>query len=165
MHRLWRIRRLVKINFQQVRIFLPFASPPFPSLFFVKVFRFFSLRPASRHVHTYLWDIIFHDIYILMDRIISGWMRGLGRRKKQRHNFERHSAVASPFLLRFLWSYTAASNKITVAAGDGIGPEITNSTLAILEAAQAGLKYDFIEVGEKVYLSGETSGISPVRLL
>lgn len=51
-----------------------------------------------------------------------------------------------------------------MAAGDGIGPEITDSTLAILNAAGAGLKYDFIEVGEKVYLSGETSGISQVRI-
>jgi isocitrate dehydrogenase len=50
--------------------------------------------------------------------------------------------------------------RITVAKGDGIGPEIMDATLAILEAAGAGLSYDFIEVGEKVYLSGNTAGIS-----
>jgi isocitrate dehydrogenase len=50
--------------------------------------------------------------------------------------------------------------RITVAKGDGIGPEIMEATLAILEAAGAGLTYDFIEVGEKVYLSGNTAGIS-----
>ncbi|NBX19784.1 MAG: NADP-dependent isocitrate dehydrogenase, partial [Bacteroidia bacterium] len=49
---------------------------------------------------------------------------------------------------------------ITIAYGDGIGPEIMEATLAILEAAGAGLTYDFIEVGEKVYLSGNTAGIS-----
>ncbi len=49
--------------------------------------------------------------------------------------------------------------KITVAKGDGIGPEIMDATLRILEAAEARIEYEFIEVGEKVYLSGNTSGI------
>jgi isocitrate dehydrogenase len=48
---------------------------------------------------------------------------------------------------------------ITVAYGDGIGPEIMEATLRILEAAGAQLKIDTIEVGEKVYLRGNTSGI------
>lgn len=52
------------------------------------------------------------------------------------------------------------TNRITVAYGDGIGPEIMNATLRILDAAGAGLEYDIIEIGEKVYLSGNTSGIS-----
>ena len=51
--------------------------------------------------------------------------------------------------------------KITIAKGDGIGPEIMNATLAILNAAGAEIEYDEIEVGEKVYLSGNSSGISP----
>ena len=50
--------------------------------------------------------------------------------------------------------------KITVAKGDGIGPEIMNATLNILKAAQADIEVDEIEVGEQVYLSGNTSGIS-----
>ncbi|MDP4953553.1 MAG: isocitrate/isopropylmalate family dehydrogenase, partial [Flavobacteriales bacterium] len=50
--------------------------------------------------------------------------------------------------------------KITIAKGDGIGPEIMDATLRILKAAGAELEYDEIEVGEKVYLSGNTSGIS-----
>ncbi len=49
---------------------------------------------------------------------------------------------------------------ITVAYGDGIGPEIMTSTLKILEAGGAQLDIDVIEIGEKVYLSGNTSGIS-----
>ncbi len=48
---------------------------------------------------------------------------------------------------------------ITVAKGDGIGPEIMESTLAILKAAEARLEYEEIEIGEKQYLSGKTSGI------
>ncbi|MEZ4755966.1 MAG: NADP-dependent isocitrate dehydrogenase [Flavobacteriales bacterium] len=51
------------------------------------------------------------------------------------------------------------SKRITVAAGDGIGPEITQAVLRVLEAANCGLEYDHIEVGEKVYLSGNSSGI------
>jgi isocitrate dehydrogenase len=50
---------------------------------------------------------------------------------------------------------------ITVAYGDGIGPEIMAATLQILEAAGAGLEIESIEVGEKVYRKGNTSGIEP----
>ena len=50
--------------------------------------------------------------------------------------------------------------RITIAKGDGIGPEIMDATLRILEAAGAQLEYDEIEVGEKVYLSGNTAGIA-----
>ena len=48
---------------------------------------------------------------------------------------------------------------ITVAYGDGIGPEIMTETLKILAAAGAQLDIDVIDVGEKVYLAGHTSGI------
>lgn len=50
---------------------------------------------------------------------------------------------------------------ITVANGDGIGPEIMAATLQILEAAGARLAIETIEIGEKVYLSGNTAGIAP----
>jgi isocitrate dehydrogenase len=50
--------------------------------------------------------------------------------------------------------------RITIAKGDGIGPEIMEATLSILEAAGAQIQIDEIEVGEKVYLSGNTAGIS-----
>jgi isocitrate dehydrogenase len=49
---------------------------------------------------------------------------------------------------------------ITVAHGDGIGPEIMAATLLILEAAGAPLDIETIEVGEKVYVSGNTSCIN-----
>jgi len=48
---------------------------------------------------------------------------------------------------------------ITVAMGDGIGPEIMESVLAILEAAKAPVNPHFISIGESVYLSGYPSGI------
>ena len=51
-------------------------------------------------------------------------------------------------------------DRITIAKGDGIGPEIMDATLQILTAAGAQLEYDEIEVGENVYLSGNSSGIS-----
>lgn len=50
--------------------------------------------------------------------------------------------------------------KITVAKGDGIGPEIMDATLRILMAAGAQIEIEEIEVGEKVYLAGNTAGIA-----
>jgi isocitrate dehydrogenase len=50
---------------------------------------------------------------------------------------------------------------ITVANGDGIGPEIMDATLRILEAAGAPLDIERIDIGEKVYLAGNSSGIEP----
>ena len=50
---------------------------------------------------------------------------------------------------------------ITVARGDGIGPEIMDAALRVLEAAGARLAIEEIEIGEKVYLGGDTSGIRP----
>jgi isocitrate dehydrogenase len=50
-------------------------------------------------------------------------------------------------------------NRITIAKGDGIGPEIMDATLKVLKAAGAALEYDEIQIGEQVYLNGNTSGI------
>jgi len=55
----------------------------------------------------------------------------------------------------------ANKTPITVAHGDGIGPEIMNATLQILEAAGAALDIETIEIGEKVYLRGNSAGIEP----
>lgn len=54
-----------------------------------------------------------------------------------------------------------SKRKITVAYGDGIGPEIMKATLAILDAAGAQIEIDIIEIGEQVYLKGISSGIEP----
>ncbi len=50
---------------------------------------------------------------------------------------------------------------ITVAYGDGIGPEIMEATLHIIKAAGARIEIEPIEVGEKVYLRGISAGIEP----
>lgn len=50
---------------------------------------------------------------------------------------------------------------ITVAHGDGIGPEIMAATLHILLEAGAGLEIETIDIGEKVYLAGNSAGIEP----
>lgn len=51
--------------------------------------------------------------------------------------------------------------RITIAKGDGIGPEIMDAVLSILKAANAPLEFDEITVGEQAYKAGHTSGITP----
>ena len=50
---------------------------------------------------------------------------------------------------------------ITVAHGDGIGPEIMNATLEVLNAAGAQIEPDIIQIGKDVYERGHSSGIEP----
>ena len=54
-----------------------------------------------------------------------------------------------------------AGTPITVATGDGIGPEIMDATLQILKQAGARIEIETIEVGEKVYQRGISVGIEP----
>ncbi|MGF1580482.1 MAG: NADP-dependent isocitrate dehydrogenase [Gemmataceae bacterium] len=53
----------------------------------------------------------------------------------------------------------SSQHRITVAKGDGIGPEITSAVMDILQAANVPLEYDQIDIGESVYLRGVSSGI------
>ncbi|MCC7497715.1 MAG: NADP-dependent isocitrate dehydrogenase [Bryobacterales bacterium] len=55
----------------------------------------------------------------------------------------------------------AQRTPITVAKGDGIGPEIMDATLHILREAGAALDIEEIEIGEKVFLRGNSAGIEP----
>jgi isocitrate dehydrogenase len=48
---------------------------------------------------------------------------------------------------------------ITVAKGDGIGPEIMDATLHILKEAGAHISIEEVEIGEKVYLAGHPTGM------
>jgi isocitrate dehydrogenase len=48
---------------------------------------------------------------------------------------------------------------IAVAPGDGVGPEITDAVLRVLNAAGAPLRYDKVEMGRSAYERGVTSGI------
>ena len=54
-----------------------------------------------------------------------------------------------------------ATARVTLASGDGIGPEITDAVLRVLRAADAPLEFDPIDIGESVYLAGHSSGIAP----
>jgi isocitrate dehydrogenase len=54
----------------------------------------------------------------------------------------------------------AGKTKITVAYGDGIGPEIMQATIDILIAAGAQIETEVIEIGEKVFRKGISTGIS-----
>lgn len=49
---------------------------------------------------------------------------------------------------------------ITVAFGDGIGPEIMNAVMYLLKEAEAPIRIETIEIGEKLYNKKYTSGIS-----
>jgi len=55
----------------------------------------------------------------------------------------------------------ATNTPITVAHGDGIGPEIMAATLHILQEAGAAIDIEEIEIGEKVYLRGISAGVEP----
>ncbi len=50
---------------------------------------------------------------------------------------------------------------VTVAYGDGIGPEIMEATLRIIKAGGANLDLETITIGESVFKKGITSGIEP----
>lgn len=65
---------------------------------------------------------------------------------QQQRDGERQSRVAVP---------------VTIARGDGIGPEIMDATLRVLEAAGARLVIEEVEIGEAVYARGHTAGIEP----
>ncbi|GAA0587850.1 NADP-dependent isocitrate dehydrogenase [Caenispirillum bisanense] len=56
---------------------------------------------------------------------------------------------------------TPAPIPVTVAHGDGIGPEIMAATLQVLEASGAPLAPEVIDIGEAVYRSGYSAGIRP----
>ncbi len=59
---------------------------------------------------------------------------------------------------------TRTAVPVAIAHGDGIGPEIMDATLAILEAAGAQIDARPIEIGERVYRSGLSSGIGDEAL-
>ena len=53
------------------------------------------------------------------------------------------------------------TKSITIAYGDGIGPEIMDSTLEILRQSGADLNFNIIEVGKNIYEKGFSSGLMP----
>lgn len=51
--------------------------------------------------------------------------------------------------------------RVSVAWGDGIGPEIMNASLKVLLAAGAQIEIEPVELGERVYRAGHSAGIAP----
>jgi len=51
--------------------------------------------------------------------------------------------------------------KISVAKGDGIGPEIMDAVLSIFNAAKVPLEYEVIEMGKWVFDKGFSNGMTP----
>lgn len=56
-------------------------------------------------------------------------------------------------------SSAATALPVTVAFGDGIGPEIMDATLRVLDTAGAHIRPETIEIGERVYRRGVSAGI------
>jgi isocitrate dehydrogenase len=72
--------------------------------------------------------------------------------------------MTSAYLQSESYPSTAAQSTLTpvaIAYGDGIGPEIMEATLRILEAAGARIACEPVEIGEAVYHRGFSSGIEP----
>jgi isocitrate dehydrogenase len=73
--------------------------------------------------------------------------------------------MSAPIVLRdprtepVLLTDPAGPIPVSIAYGDGIGPEIMDAVLTILEAAKAPLRFDVVDVGERAYRKGVTSGI------
>lgn len=54
-----------------------------------------------------------------------------------------------------------ARHTVTVAHGDGIGPEIMAAVLDVLDAADAPLAYERVDIGKDVFERGYSSGMAP----
>ncbi len=67
----------------------------------------------------------------------------------------------SPHTASSIVSSSSALTPITVAFGDGIGPEIMKASLQVLVKAGARIAIEPIDIGERVYLAGNTAGIAP----
>lgn len=52
-----------------------------------------------------------------------------------------------------------SNQRIVVAPGDGVGPEIMDATLRVLKAANVPIEWDSVVLGQKVYESGNSSGV------
>ncbi len=50
---------------------------------------------------------------------------------------------------------------VAIARGDGIGPEIMDAVIHILDEAGANLDYREVKIGEECYLQGHTTGMEP----
>ena len=51
--------------------------------------------------------------------------------------------------------------RIAVAKGDGIGPEIMDATLSIIQATRAPIDFEMVDMGKTWYEKGHSSGMTP----
>lgn len=54
---------------------------------------------------------------------------------------------------------TTPKTKVTALPGDGIGPEVMDATIRILEAANAPIEWEFAEAGAKAFERGVVTGV------
>ncbi len=82
----------------------------------------------------------------------------------------RHIAPGYGRIANIYWTFRSRApilismsnpTPLTVAHGDGIGPEIMAAVLHVLQEAGAALQIETIEIGESVYRRGFASGIEP----
>ncbi len=71
------------------------------------------------------------------------------------------SVLELPSLSVQLLPAAGVRTAVTVAHGDGIGPEIMRATQHVLDMAGAALDYEPIELGQRVYERGVSAGIDP----
>ncbi|MEM9019599.1 MAG: NADP-dependent isocitrate dehydrogenase [Planctomycetota bacterium] len=68
--------------------------------------------------------------------------------------------ISNPHLPALNATEPSNLTEVAIARGDGIGPEIMDAVLAVLQAAEAPIRPRPIDMGEHVYLSGNKSGIT-----
>jgi isocitrate dehydrogenase len=70
------------------------------------------------------------------------------------------SAVTVESKLMSPQAAAVVQQQVSVAPGDGVGPEITQATLRVLAAADVPLQFNTIDMGLKVWEQGLTSGVT-----
>ena len=86
---------------------------------------------------------------------------------RSRHRFRRNYRRAHRYLHDILTLYPSTMSKIpiTVAHGDGIGPEIMDASLQIIQAAGAGSRQSRpLKSAKRFISSGNSAGIEPRSL-
>ncbi|MGC6367929.1 MAG: isocitrate/isopropylmalate family dehydrogenase [Candidatus Marinamargulisbacteria bacterium] len=54
---------------------------------------------------------------------------------------------------------TSPKQQITVISGDGIGQEVVDATIKILEAASTPIQFDHCQAGERIFKQGNSTGV------
>lgn len=112
------------------------------------------LKPATRRAAIVIFGRAVLYLQFSRGKIICGFWKGARAKRPAGLPLKFKGTGKANFLIM-------AKTPITVAHGDGIGPEIMEATLRIIQAAGAELEIDTIEIGEKVYLAGNPAGIEP----